>query len=96
MSCPTCNHTMQNLGVQGQRIFWCSRCGTLREYTGDFSRVELPAWLRQITSVANLRPPSHNQSQHTTVTALFKVDQYDQEQPRLELHMYGPDGRRVL
>lgn len=32
MSCPTCDHTMQGIGVSagGDHIFWCPRCGTLR------------------------------------------------------------------
>lgn len=41
MSCPICGHTMQNLGVgddpapMSRRVFWCPRCGTLREEVGD-------------------------------------------------------------
>lgn len=27
MSCPTCDHTMQNLVPQ---VFWCPRCGTVK------------------------------------------------------------------
>ena len=30
MPCPTCDHTMHNLGVESQRIFWCPRCGTIK------------------------------------------------------------------
>lgn len=28
MSCPTCDHTMQAIGVSGT-VFWCPRCGTI-------------------------------------------------------------------
>jgi hypothetical protein len=50
MSCPVCNHTMQNLGVPDQRIFWCPRCGTLREYgAGGFCRDESPRWARLLS-----------------------------------------------
>lgn len=40
MACPTCGHTMQNLGVDSgpgptRRVFWCPRCGTLREELSD-------------------------------------------------------------
>jgi len=38
MSCPTCEHTMQNLGLaqSGAKAFWCPRCGTLKlETPGD-------------------------------------------------------------
>lgn len=33
MSCPTCDHTMQSLGVdaqQAKRFYWCPRCGTIK------------------------------------------------------------------
>ena len=29
MSCPTCDHTMQQLPTETQRFFWCPRCGTI-------------------------------------------------------------------
>jgi len=28
MSCPTCDHTMHNLGVT---YYWCPRCGTIQQ-----------------------------------------------------------------
>jgi hypothetical protein len=28
MACPTCDHTMQSIGNQ---LFWCPRCGTLKD-----------------------------------------------------------------
>lgn len=33
MPCVTCSHTMQNLGLNSQyrRVFWCPRCGTLKD-----------------------------------------------------------------
>lgn len=40
MPCPTCNHTMQNLGLDQakRRSFWCPRCGTVKtEIQGTFS-----------------------------------------------------------
>ena len=40
MSCPTCDHTMQKVGVFDDNgpTFWCPRCGTLRVDTqaGEF------------------------------------------------------------
>jgi hypothetical protein len=35
MACPTCDHTMQNIGVchppyEKVPVFWCPRCGTLK------------------------------------------------------------------
>lgn len=44
MACPTCGHTLQNLGLDPapggterptRRVFWCPRCGTLREEISD-------------------------------------------------------------
>jgi hypothetical protein len=41
MACPTCGHTLQNLGLSAgpvgmtRRVFWCPRCGTLREELSD-------------------------------------------------------------
>lgn len=31
MACPTCDHTMQNVGTSpvGRPLFWCGRCGTV-------------------------------------------------------------------
>jgi Zn-finger nucleic acid-binding protein len=34
MSCPVCDHTMQNLGTVDYRLWWCPRCGTLKEDLG--------------------------------------------------------------
>ncbi len=46
MACDTCSHTMQNLGVEGQRIFWCPRCGSLKTVVGhadkEFTNTERP------------------------------------------------------
>ena len=41
MPCPTCNATLQNLGVDqpGRRVFWCPNCGTLKWECAD-GRVE--------------------------------------------------------
>lgn len=44
MSCPTCAHTMNDLGLSAppltarepvRRVYWCPRCGTLREELSD-------------------------------------------------------------
>lgn len=40
MACPTCDRTMQNLGLDqaGRRAFWCPTCGTLNTDTvGTFT-----------------------------------------------------------
>jgi uncharacterized Zn finger protein len=31
MSCPTCDHTMQEVALDGPTaLFWCERCGTIK------------------------------------------------------------------
>lgn len=35
MACDTCGHTIQNIGAEGQRIFWCPRCGSLTTEFGE-------------------------------------------------------------
>ena len=37
MSCPTCDHTMQSLGIteDGLNSWWCPRCGTLRQRSSE-------------------------------------------------------------
>jgi len=37
MSCPTCDHTMENVGITGNggRVFHCPRCGTLCQAFGS-------------------------------------------------------------
>jgi hypothetical protein len=47
MACPTCSETMQNLGLSDRepvgmtrRVFWCPRCGTLREELSDIGAAQ--------------------------------------------------------
>lgn len=30
MACSNCDHTMQKLDVPDRRLFWCPRCGTVK------------------------------------------------------------------
>lgn len=60
MSCPTCDATMQNLGVEsppdrpGRQVFWCPRCGTIRERSKSsplaepFVQDAAPRWCRRL------------------------------------------------
>ena len=96
MACPVCNRTMQNLGSPERRIFWCSGCGTLKEESGDFSRVEMPGDLWHVIDAARLDPGKQHTSQHATVKADFSVQQYDTEHPRVELVIYDHLGRRMF
>lgn len=53
MSCPTCEHTMQRLNTGDDQLYWCPRCGTLREKRGTFVNDEppmLPARVRDMLS----------------------------------------------
>ena len=31
MPCPTCDHTMQLIAKSDEELFWCSRCGTIKD-----------------------------------------------------------------
>lgn len=43
MACPTCGHTMQNVGGTDHRVYWCNRCGTLLEKgPNEWERKEAP------------------------------------------------------
>lgn len=50
MACPTCDHTMQNLGIKDWvkgSIFWCPRCGTLKfRRSQNFEEVESPYYIK--------------------------------------------------
>lgn len=50
MACPSCDHTMQNLGLNERRIFWCPRCGTIRENRwGDGKEIDsVPMWVEKL------------------------------------------------
>jgi Zn-finger nucleic acid-binding protein len=46
MACPVCSHTMQSLGLEAERVFWCPRCGTLKMTRGDHESIEAPWWMK--------------------------------------------------
>lgn len=59
MPCMTCNHTVQNLGVDGQKIFWCPRCGTIKSVdAANFESVSVPKLADAVRNV-----PSERQNQ---------------------------------
>jgi len=94
MACPICQHTMENLGSPSRRIWWCPRCGTLKEETGETGQVVLPIWLRNILESCDLAPRALGQSQCSGVRVTFIVRQVDREVPQLELQIFRPDGTR--
>lgn len=57
MSCPTCDHTMHNLGLDqaGRRTFWCPRCGTIKTETEakpgvlGWEEHQMPYWTKRMT-----------------------------------------------
>jgi hypothetical protein len=54
MPCPTCNHTMHNLGISegGGRIFWCPRCGTLKsENLSGFEGSDAPMLVGRVRKI---------------------------------------------
>lgn len=50
MPCDICGSTIQQVaGSEGtQRTFWCQRCGSLTELTGDHRRVESSALVMRV------------------------------------------------
>lgn len=89
MSCPTCDHTMQNLGVKDAAgsIFWCPRCGTLKMRSGDYEEVELPIWLRHLVHKSGVVEGKQNVYQHSTVRALFQVHRNQTEPLQIQMEI---------
>lgn len=85
MACPVCDHTMQNLGVEGRRVFWCPRCGTLKMEHSDHVDLESPTWIRQIKLASRFDGPRENVAQHTMVKCVFEANQHDLEPTQLQL-----------
>jgi hypothetical protein len=55
MPCTICNHTVQNIGIEGRgqrRIFWCPRCGSLKTERGDSSDTRPPELVERVRAVA--------------------------------------------
>jgi hypothetical protein len=51
MSCPTCDHTMQNLGTW----FWCPRCGTIKPTAQGTTTYEAPRLVDRVrTAVGDM------------------------------------------
>ncbi len=45
MPCRTCGHTLKNLGLENERVFYCTRCGSLTSLPSpDFEDTEVPRW----------------------------------------------------
>jgi hypothetical protein len=86
---------MQNLGSPGRRIFWCSGCGSLKEETGDFHRVEMPLDLQHVLRTALITPGRPNEVQFNQVKGMFCVRQDGKNHPTIELHLYEATGRRA-
>lgn len=38
MACPTCSHTMHKLDSGVKHLWWCPRCGTLKEVVGHLGK----------------------------------------------------------
>ena len=90
MACPTCDHTMQNLGVENQKIFWCPRCGTLKTVSpsGDYEENEQTIFVKTILyrGKKKLTYPSYQNEQKCNVLADFTVNQQNLDHPTIELY----------
>jgi hypothetical protein len=59
MPCPTCSHTLQNLGLDqaGRRTFWCPRCGTLKTECQDgFEEHQVPSLAKRVKHTHDQAP----------------------------------------
>lgn len=93
MPCPTCDHTMHNLGVPQKSIFWCPRCGTIKD---EHAVTERPSWLRRVSEIANLGPSVISTFQANSVKAIFHVRRRDLGAESIELEINDAAGRRVV
>jgi len=96
MACPVCGKTMQSIGLDdpNRRTWWCAGCGSLKEMTGDFSRVELPGDLRHVIEAAGLSDGRFGGIQSTTVKAAFNVRREGGDPPTVEMVIFDHLGRR--
>jgi hypothetical protein len=60
MPCDFCGHTVQNIGNEHRRIFWCPRCGSLKDgrlsntESADFSETTVPQLADQIRAANDM------------------------------------------
>lgn len=95
MSFPTCDRTMQNLGVHDQRIFWCPSCGTTKFEQGNDAALSVPAILRRIIDAANLDPPLPHRTQWRWVDVEIDILQAEMQQPRIAA-IYQRSGKQLF
>ena len=51
MPCPTCDHTMHQVGTD---VFWCPRCGTIRQrLTKDHTEADVPRVVALVKGVVS-------------------------------------------
>ena len=65
MACPTCDHTMQIVGVMcqpytGLGLFWCNRCGTLTSPVVP-GETAVPKLVSRITEFAGKLTDEHQE-----------------------------------
>ena len=54
MPCPTCDRTMQNLGIEDRRVFWCPSCGTVKSIDpGGFESISQPKLVARVKASAD-------------------------------------------
>lgn len=87
MACPTCDHTMRNFGVENQKIFWCSRCGTLKTVNGDYEENSQTIFVKSVLNKVRtkLKYPDYGKIQETLVQATFLIKQNDLNTPIVSL-----------
>ena len=84
MACPVCDHTMQNMGVEHRRVFWCPRCGSLKEEIVEGSHVEPTMFMRQIIKASQIGGVP-GISYHSVIPVRFVVEKPGNGQMKLSL-----------
>jgi transposase-like protein len=89
MPCPTCQHTMADLGKHaGTRRFWCPRCGTVRAGTGASKDYDSPTALRVLLNVCRHLVGAYDDAQALGKPAALSGQVIDRA--REALKMFGP------
>lgn len=95
MSCPTCSHTMQNLGIGVEtRAFFCPRCGTIR-VDGLVASGE---WKERETIIPKIAAPHRRKGGGPSVpkyiAALAAIQAVYSDEPAIHFEKFAHDFHR--
>jgi hypothetical protein len=89
MSCPTCSHTMQKLSAAPKHLWWCPRCGTLKEVVGhlgkEYVSAEMPKvvdFLRGFVRMVEPGPAGRYLRQAAETAGILEAVHRPEDRPR--------------